>query len=294
MFELKTNIRRQLMNIVSVEQSIKIYMDYHKTNSRPNTVRSFGYTLAKFSEAFSTEDITKVSDVKVLNFLDSLTKGLAQSTKSGRAAHLSALFNFISDTFDLDFPNPCRKGSIKKLYRTPRYNPLKLIDKDTIDEIIYRAEGRDRIMLELMGRTAMRVGEVLNIKPEDLNQDVNFVTVTQPKSGRQGEVVFLNKKLMKKLASFIRDKNIQNTCKVFTLSYTTIFRTVRRLGNALGVKLRPHDLRRHAATQASRAGVPLEIISKVILRHKDLKTTQRYLGKVDDLEASRVIEALLG
>lgn len=62
----------------------------------------------------------------------------------------------------------------------------------------------------------------------------------------------------------------------------------------VGIDLRPHDLRRHAATYASRAGTPIEIISKVILRHVDLTTTQRYLGNVNDREAIQWIENLHG
>ena len=53
-------------------------------------------------------------------------------------------------------------------------------------------------------------------------------------------------------------------------------------------------MRRHAATYASRSGVPVEIVSKVILRHTNLSTTQRYLGKVSDVEAVRWIENLSG
>jgi len=34
-----------------------------------------------------------------------------------------------------------------------------------------------------------------------------------------------------------------------------------------------HDLRRHSATYASRSGVPIEIVSKLILRHANLSTT---------------------
>lgn len=59
-----------------------------------------------------------------------------------------------------------------------------------------------------------------------------------------------------------------------------------------GHPLRPHDLRRHAATYASRSGVPIEIISKVILRHANLSTTERYLGKISDTEAMRWIDNL--
>jgi len=59
------------------------------------------------------------------------------------------------------------------------------------------------------------------------------------------------------------------------------------LGRKLNVKLSPHDLRKHSAACANRNGAPLEIISKVILRHQDLKTTQIYLGKISDTEAIR-------
>jgi integrase len=69
---------------------------------------------------------------------------------------------------------------------------------------------------------------------------------------------------------------------------------VNTAGNLVGVHLMPHDLRRHAATYASRSGTPIEIVSKVILRHANLSTTQRYLGKVSDLEAMRWIENLYG
>jgi integrase/recombinase XerD len=60
----------------------------------------------------------------------------------------------------------------------------------------------------------------------------------------------------------------------------------------LGIHLRPHDLRRHAATYASRSGVPIEIVSKVILRHSNLATTERYLGKISDVEALKWIDTL--
>ncbi|MCF8062839.1 MAG: site-specific integrase [Deltaproteobacteria bacterium] len=55
----------------------------------------------------------------------------------------------------------------------------------------------------------------------------------------------------------------------------------------VGMKVSPHDLRRHAATYASQAGTPIEIVSKLILRHSNLSTTQRYLGRISDVEALR-------
>ena len=67
---------------------------------------------------------------------------------------------------------------------------------------------------------------------------------------------------------------------------------VKKAGKMVGVRLNPLDLRRFAATYASRCGVPVEIISKVILRHANLSTTQLYLGKVSDTEAMKWIDNL--
>lgn len=69
---------------------------------------------------------------------------------------------------------------------------------------------------------------------------------------------------------------------------------IRRTAAQVGMFLRPHDLRRYAATFASRSGVPLEIVSKVLLRHKSLRTTQVYLGRVMDAAALRWMDILYG
>lgn len=58
-------------------------------------------------------------------------------------------------------------------------------------------------------------------------------------------------------------------------SYAGARKMVVKVGNILDIKLRPHDLRRYDTTYASRSGVTLEIVSKVIHRHADLSTTQR-------------------
>ena len=71
-------------------------------------------------------------------------------------------------------------------------------------------------------------------------------------------------------------------------------RVVNKAGTVVGIHLRPHDLRRHTATFASRSGVQIEIVSKVFLRHANLSTTQRYLGSVNDIEAVRWIDNLYG
>jgi len=67
---------------------------------------------------------------------------------------------------------------------------------------------------------------------------------------------------------------------------------VKKAEKLVGIDLKLHDLRRFAATYASRAGTPLEIVSKIISRHSNLATTQRYLGEISEIEAMRWIDRL--
>ncbi len=85
----------------------------------------------------------------------------------------------------------------------------------------------------------------------------------------------------------VKDKEIEPNMRVFPITYVTAWTIVHKAGALVGVKLSPHDLRRHAATYASSSGIPIEIVSKVILRHSDLSTTQRYLGKLNNFDALR-------
>ena len=134
----------------------------------------------------------------------------------------------------------------------------------------------------------MRIGEVLKLRVVDV--DERKLTVTNPKSGRQHEIVFIPQKVSVRLKEYIRKKGLETTQRIFPIGYTAAREMVRKAGELADVDLKPHDLRRHAATYASRAGAPLEIVSKIILRHANLSTTQIYLGKVSDSEAMRWIE----
>lgn len=182
---------------------------------------------------------------------------------------------------------------LRKMFRERPPQQWKIVEKDLVDEIIFRTmKPRNRIMLELMARGGMRVGEVLKIRPMDI-QD-RKLTLAGPKSGKESEVVFIPKKVADRLKEYVKESGVEPEQRVFPISYNAARIMVRKAGRLVGIHLRPHDLRRHAATFASRSGTPIEIVSKVIMRHAHLSTTQRYLGKVTDIEAMRWIENLYG
>ena len=147
-------------------------------------------------------------------------------------------------------------------------------------------------MLELMARGGMRIGEVLKLTLKDI-QD-RKLTLREPKSGRDHEIVFIPQRVADRLRDYAIQKCEGLDERVFPITYQAARMMVINAGKMVGIHLRPHDLRRHSATYASRAGVPIEIVSKLILRHANLSTTQRYLGTISDVEAMRWIETLYG
>jgi integrase/recombinase XerD len=107
-------------------------------------------------------------------------------------------------------------------------------------------------------------------------------------------VAFIPQKVADRLRDYIVEKGFTPEEHLFPICYETAREMVKNSGEIVNIRLRPHDLRRHAATYAPRSRVPLEIISKVILRHANLSTTQLYLGKVSDTEALKWIENIYG
>jgi integrase len=247
----------------------------------------------RFNAEFGKRDLESITPDEILSFLTRLTEGNNQTTKRNRYSSLKAFFNYIRNTIDFEIKNPCDTPILRKIFRDRRPQPWPIIEKELIDEIIFRSvKPRNRIMLELMARGGMRIGEVLIIRPTDI-QD-RKITLPEPKSGRESEIVFIPQKIADRLREYIQDKGIGPEKRIFPITYNAARIMVKNAGKLVGIDLRPHDLRRFSATYASRSGTPIEIVSKIILRHAHLSTTQRYLGKISDTEAMKWVENLYG
>ena len=274
-----------------VSQGITVCMEYHKAHSKPHTLKAYEYILGKFRDQFEGRDIKSLTTEEVLTFLNGVCNGTRQSTKSSRFAYLRSFFNFIRNNIDQDFQNPCEAPMFKRIFRPAEATQWNIFEKEIVDELIFRTTNqRNRLMLELMARGGMRISEVLKLTPSDIIDQK--LILRDPKSGKEQEAVYIPQKIAERLKEYIQHKEIGSDKRIFPINYVAAHSMVQKAGRMVGVYLRPHDLRRYAATYASRSGVPIEIVSKVILRHANLSTTQRYLGKVSDKEASRWIDNL--
>jgi len=151
-----------------------------------NTLRNYEFILGNFQAHFGDIDLSTVTSEDILAFMSTITDGTKQNTKKLRFTLLSAFFNFVKNSHDPDIQNPCDNPSLRKLFRAGKLTQFKILEKDVVDEIIFRTRNpRNRLMLELMARSGMRVGEVLKLTPMDIED--RKAIIRDPKSGREAE-----------------------------------------------------------------------------------------------------------
>ena len=162
--------------------------------------------------------------------MSKVSDGTKQNTKKLRFTLLAAFFNFVKNSLDSDFQNPCDNPALRKLFRAGKIVQFKILEKDVVDEIIFRTRNqRNRLMLELMARGCMRVGEVLKLTPKDIED--RKAIIRDPKSGKEAEVAFLPQKVADRLKKYISDKGIEPGDKIFSITYAAARIVVKKAGD---------------------------------------------------------------
>ena len=278
---------------MTTKEAITLFTYYLQSNHKQRTLDSYRVILDRFAALYGQRSLDAITPDKIFHFLENLTQNLAKSTRRLRYAQVKAFYNFIIDRCSLNMRNPCNTPLLSKSFKAPKQPPHKILDRETVDEMIYDTKRhRDRLLLELQARCGLRIGELLKIRVSDVSD--RTIILREPKSGKEIEMAYMPENVSRKLMEYIKEKAIQGEERIFPICYSTARALIRKLGKKLNAHVSPHDLRRYSATYASRNGIPLEIVSKVILRHRDLKTTQVYLGKISDSEAIRWMDILHG
>jgi integrase/recombinase XerD len=181
--------------------------------------------------SISADDIGKV--------LEECAEALNRSTRHLRYAQLKAFFNYVIEASDLNIKNPCNAGVLFKTFKNVCHRPRKILDKETVDEIIFSSRSvRDRLILELQARCGLRIGEVLNLRASDVSG--RKLIIQEPKSGRDAEVAFMPEHIATRLPEYIQTEQMSPEDRVFPLCYTAVRNLVTGRGRKLNVKISPH------------------------------------------------------
>ncbi len=173
-----------------------------------------------------------------MDFLLRLTKENKQATRRNRYSVLSSFYNFSISSSLPALVNPCNASIMKKIFKRPHTTQWKIVDKETVDEIIFRTtDKRNRLMLELMARGGMRIGEVLRITPDDIQE--GFLVIQGPKSGRSEERVYVPRKILVRLSEYVRTNEFAAVDRIFPISYVAAWSMVKKAGKLVDIELRP-------------------------------------------------------
>ena len=69
---------------MQVSNAIKIWLDYHKSHSKDNTIKAYHMVLSNFNQEFGEREMRDINSDEILSFLNRITEGTKQQTKRTR------------------------------------------------------------------------------------------------------------------------------------------------------------------------------------------------------------------
>ncbi|MDA3903419.1 MAG: phage integrase N-terminal SAM-like domain-containing protein [Desulfuromusa sp.] len=93
---------------MKISQAVEFHLQYHRANSKKNTVKTCKFVLSRFLIQFGKRALASISHEKVLGFLLALTKNNKQATKRNRYSVLSSFYKFSINTGLPALTNPLR------------------------------------------------------------------------------------------------------------------------------------------------------------------------------------------
>jgi len=153
--------------------------------------------------------------------------------------------------------------------------PVQALTNEEARRLIKAASENEKYqtIIEFLLKTGLRVSELLNLKPEDIDLKAGTVYVKYGKRGKHRVIpadAGILKRMVKHLPLGITARRIEQA-----------IRTYAKRARITKKRVSPHVLRHTYATILLRNGVNLEYIRR-LLGHSSIKTTMVYLDVTDE------------
>lgn len=145
-------------------------------------------------------------------------------------------------------------------------------------------------MFSLLYSAGLRISELIDLKPGDINVSRSLIRVRQGK-GKKDRYTLLSKPLVKKLTEYTKLYKPQEWMferyKGEPFTESIVSKKLKEAAKEAGITKRvyPHLLRHSFATHLIEQGTDLKVV-KELLGHNQLKTTERYVHIADTFKSS--------
>ncbi len=167
---------------------------------------------------------------------------------------------------------------------------IKYLDRDEIIELSRVAEGMDRLILNLLLDTGMRVGELVATKVEDVNFDYGFIRLSAKRTKtKKFRTVRVSAPLIQKLKEYIKPGQVYLFPGYSNghISVSTVQKRIAALAERVGIqqiekrnklnrrRVTPHTMRHTHIVNSLLAGISLPSVQKQV-GHARLSSTEIY------------------
>lgn len=276
-----------------MENRIEEYITYLRQVKKMayNTEISYRRDLRKMS-AFLAEhgitDLSAVTETSLNSYLLELEKkGMSPATISRNIASIKAFFLYAvkEGLIEKDPAEGLKAPKIDK--KAPKVLTQEEMEKLLTQPRLENPKGlRDKAMLELLYSTGMRVSELVNLKLDDVNMEVGYVTCRD--AGRERTISF-NTRAKKALEMYLassrdhmtRDRDVEflfTNCSGDSMSRQGFWKLIKHYAGRAQIEgdITPHTLRHTFAAHMVEGGRDLHDVQQM-LGHSDISTTQMYV-----------------
>lgn len=221
---------------------------------------------------------------------DLLKRRLSNSTLNVYAYDVLSYFEIMM--FDLDE----KKLKLLKKRLPPR--DTKEVDFLTEDEVARLITGTlspvRRLIYALCYSYARRLGEVLALRKGDIDLEKNTITFTILKKKREEKAAYELEHWIKDM--LIKYEDVLGKGKLFEITERAVEIGFKKDCGRAGIEsrgrdLRPHILRHSRVTSLRGRGVPLDVVSKFVVKHSRFDTTVQFYRGVTEAEKASIPKA---